>query len=135
MPLRDPIEKTRTPQEMAAARAELDSKSTEELFAATLEGKYEDDAAWEAIAVLRLRGTSEVFEVAKRYCLTENPRARARGLNVLAQLGAGKPDAERPFMAESVSISLDHRGDADADVVYPLLGRYPIWVLNQQLQL
>src|ERR1035438_7344151 len=98
MPLQYPIEESRTPEEIAAARAELERKSTEELFAAALEGEYDDDAAWEAVSVLRLRGTPEAFELARRYCESENPKARARGFNVLAQLGAGKPDAERPFM-------------------------------------
>jgi HEAT repeat protein len=107
----------RTVEEIAAARAELDPKSTQELFAATLEGEYDDDAAWEAVTVLRLRGTPEVFEAAKEYSQSENPRARARGLSVLAQLGAGKPDAERPFIAESVSIAISHLRDSDPDVV------------------
>jgi HEAT repeat protein len=117
MPSRDPIEERRTPEETAAARAELERKSTEELFVATLEGEYDDDAPWEAVSVLRLRGTSEVFEVARSYCQSDNPRARARGLNVLAQLGAGKSEAERPFMDESVSISIGHLRDPDPDTV------------------
>jgi len=117
MPLRDPIEESRTPEEIAAARAELERKSTEELFAATLEGEYDDDGAWEAVSVLQLRGTPEVFELARRYCESENPKARARGLSVLAQLGSGKPETERPFMAESVSIAIDHLRDSDPDAV------------------
>ena len=117
MPLRDPIEERRTPGEIASARAELERKTTEELFAATLIGEYDDDMAWEAVCVLRLRGTREVFEVAKRYCESENPKARARGLNVLSQLGAGTSEAERPFMAESVSIAIGHLPDADPDTV------------------
>ncbi len=115
MSLRDPIEEKRTPEEIASARAELERKTTEQLFAATLIGEYDDDAAWEAVSVLRLQGTPEVFEVAKRYCNSDNPKARARGLSVLAQLGAGKSDAERPFMAESVSIAIGHLRDADPD--------------------
>lgn len=107
----------RTAEEIAAARAELERKSTEELFASTLEGEYEDDAAWEAVTVLRLRGTPEVFELAREYSRSENPKVRARGLNVLAQLGAGKPDAERPFIAKSVSIAVSHLRDSDPEVV------------------
>ena len=117
MSLRDPIEEKRTPEEIASARAELERKTTEQLFAATLIGEYDDDTAWEAVSVLRLQGTPEVFEVAKRYCNSDNPKARARGLSVLAQLGAGKSDAERPFMAESVSIAIGHLRDADPDTV------------------
>ncbi len=116
---------TKTEHEAAAARAELKRKSTEELFAATLEGKYDDDSAWEAVSLLRLRGTPEVFELAKRYCESKNPKARARGLSVLAQLGAGKPDAERPFMADSVSIAIDHLRDSDEEAV-----RCAAWALS-----
>jgi HEAT repeat protein len=108
---------TRTVEEIAAARAELERKSTGELFAGTLEGEEDDDALWEAVTVLRLRGTSEVFEVAREYSQSENPKARARGLSVLAQLGAGKPEAERPFIAESVSIAIGHLRDSDPEVM------------------
>jgi HEAT repeat protein len=117
MSSRDPIEEKGTPQRVAAARGKLESKTTEELFTSALEGGYDDDAPWEAVSVLRQRGTLEVFEAAKRYCESENPKARARGLNVLAQLGAGKPEAERPFMPESVSIAIGHLRDADPDTV------------------
>lgn len=117
MPSQDRIEESRTPNQFAAARAEIEGKSTEALFAATLEGEYDDDGAWEAVAVLRLRGTKEVFELAKSYCESDNPKARARGLSVLAQLGAGKPEAERPFMDESVSIAISHLQDSSPEAV------------------
>lgn len=117
MPLQDRNVGSRTPEEIAAARAELESKSTEVLFAATLEGEYDDEVAWEAVSVLRLRATPEVFEWAKRYCESENPKARARGLSVLAQLGARKPEAERPFLDESVSIAISHLQDSSAEAV------------------
>lgn len=102
---------------MSGLRTELERKSTEELFAATLEGEHDDEAPWEAVTVLRLRGTRDVFETAKVYCALDNPRARERGLQVLAQLGAGKPDTERPFIADSVSIAIDHLQESDATVV------------------
>jgi len=125
MPSEESIEKTRAEHETAATRAELERRGTEELFAATLEGDYDDDAAWEAVSVLRLRGTKEVFEVAKRYCESGNPKARSRGLSVLAQLGAGKPDAERPFMPDCVSIAIDHLRDSDQETV-----RHAAWALS-----
>ena len=124
-PLEDPIQESETEHERAARRARLERKSTEELFAATLEGEDEDDVAWEAVRVLHLRGTSEVFEVAKRHCGSANPKARARGLSVLAQLGAGKPDADRPFIADSVSIAIDHLRDSDQEAV-----RSAAWALS-----
>lgn len=106
----------KTADEIAAARAKLNRKSSEEVFAATLEGEYDDDVAWEAVSVLRLRGTPEVFELATRYCESENPKARARGLSVLAQLGAGN-QTQNAFIGESVSIAITHLHDSNADVV------------------
>jgi HEAT repeat protein len=121
----NPMDETKTAEEIGAARAELQHKTTEELFAAALEGEDDDPAPWEAISVLRLRGTPEVFEVAKRHCQSDNPKARARGLSVLAQLGAGKPDAERPFVAESVSIAINQLGDTA-----PLVVSSAAWALS-----
>jgi len=77
MPSEELTERTRTADEDARTRAEFESKSTEELFAATLEGEYDDDAPWEAVSVLRLRGGAGVFEVAKLYCGSEDAKARA----------------------------------------------------------
>jgi HEAT repeat protein len=114
---KEPTERARTVDEGARTRENFEGKSTEELFAATLKGGYEDDAPWEAVSVLRLRGGAGVFEVAKRYCGSGDPKARARGLSVLAQLDAGKPDVERPFMAECVSIAIEHIRESDEEVV------------------
>lgn len=121
----EPLEKIETERGAGARRAEFERKRTEELFAATVEGDYDDDAAWEAVTVLRLRGTPEVFDAAKRYCESENPLARARGLSVLAQLGAGKPEAERPFVNDSVSIAIEHLRDTDEEAV-----RSAAWALS-----
>jgi HEAT repeat protein len=125
MSLEEPIEGTRTADEGGRAREDLKRKSTEELFAATLEGEYDDHAPWEAVSVLRLRGGARVFEVAKRYCRSEDKKARARGLSVLAQLDAGKPDGERPFIPECVSISIEHIRESDEEVV-----RCAAWALS-----
>ena len=55
MASKEPNERTRSADEDARTRADFEGKSTEELFAATLEGEYDDDAPWEAVSVLRLR--------------------------------------------------------------------------------
>lgn len=102
-----------------------DSRSAEELFAATLEGDCDDEAPWNAVRSLRLRGTPEVFELAKKYHRAENAVARARALDVLAQLGAGKPSTERPYLAESVSMAIYSMGDANDAVV-----RSAAWALS-----
>jgi len=101
-----------------AIRASEDPRSTPVLFAATLEGDYEGKAPWQAVTALRLRGTMEVFELAADYCRSRDPKARARGLDVLAQLGAGKPDAARPYLGRCVSIAIDLLQDPEAMVVY-----------------
>jgi HEAT repeat protein len=95
-----------------------ENSTTEELFQASLLGDYEDEAAWDAVRALRRRGTAEVFQMAVHYCQSPVPRKRARGLNVLAQLGAGKPPPERPHSDESVAIAIRHLGDKDAIVVH-----------------
>ena len=95
-----------------------DPRSTAELFAATLEGDYEDDAPWQAVAVLRLRGTMEVLVAAAEYTRSADPKARARGLDVLAQLGAGKADSERPPLNRCVSIAIESLKDSNPLVVH-----------------
>jgi hypothetical protein len=104
---------------------ELECKSTDELFASTVEGEYDDDAAQAVIRVLQLRGTPDVFEVARLYCESGNPIARARGLSVMAQLGAGKPDADRPWISKCVGVAIEHLKDPNAEVV-----RCAAWVLS-----
>ncbi|MGA2877667.1 MAG: HEAT repeat domain-containing protein [Bryobacteraceae bacterium] len=95
----------------------LENKTTEELFHATLEGDWEDETAWDAVHVLRLRGTEDVFHLAVIYCRSAVPVERGRGLNVLAQLGAGKPQSQRPHVEESVAIAIEHLCDEDPTVV------------------
>lgn len=125
MALEESTKPQRTADDIAAARKELERNSTEDLFAITLAGTDDDDTVWEAVSVLRLRGTPEVFDFAKLYCASENPTARARGLSILAQLGAGKPDAERPFIPESVSIAINHLQDSDPEAI-----RCAAWALS-----
>src|SRR5437016_4230792 len=125
MSLAEPINQAETAEEWAATRARLEGKTIEELFAASLEGEYDDNAPWAAVSLLRLRGTSEVFDVARNWCQSENPKARARGIDVLAQLGAGRADEQRPFMAESVSIAINRLGDTS-----PLVVHSAAWALS-----
>ena len=103
-----------TPEERLA----LENKTDEELFQAALQGDYDDEVAWEAVAVLRLRGTGKVFKLAAGYCRSPVALERARGLNVLAQLGARKSKSERPHFDESVAIAIHHLRDQDELVVY-----------------
>jgi HEAT repeat protein len=94
-----------------------DLRSIAELFAATLAGDYEDEEAWDAVATLRMRGTEDVYEAAVQLCSSDDAKSRARGLDVLGQLSAGKPDAERPHLHDCVSRAIRHLSDPDSTVV------------------
>ncbi len=95
----------------------MNPRTTDDLFQASLQGDYEDEAAWDAVAALRLRGTDDVFQLAVKYAESAEPRERARGLNVLGQLGAGRPISERPHFDDCVAIAIDHLHDSDSLVV------------------
>jgi hypothetical protein len=99
-------------------------KGVAELFAATFEGGYEDDAPWDAVRELRWRNTDEVFQLAAAYCRSDIAIRRARGLDVLGQLGAGRPAAERPHFDECVSIAIAHLGKAS-----PIVAHSAAWAL------
>jgi len=96
----------------------LDDQSSEEMFLVSLEGDYEDDSAWDAVRVLRRRNTEEVFQLATMHLNSETPKHRARAMDVLAQLGAGKPTSERVQPDECVALALAHLSDPDALVVH-----------------
>ena len=64
-----------------------DPRTTGELFEVTTQGDPDEQAAWEAVSALRLRNTEEVFQIAVHYTEPADPHKRARGLDVLAQLG------------------------------------------------
>ncbi|MFI5387641.1 MAG: HEAT repeat domain-containing protein [Fimbriimonadales bacterium] len=59
----------------------------DDLFARTLEGDYDDDAPWEAVWSLHRMGTREVFEYASSWIKSSRPLKRARGFDIVAQLG------------------------------------------------
>lgn len=65
----------------------MQAEKIDELFAATLVGDYEADAPWEAVHALRRIGSREVFDRAAEWCQSTDSLVRARGLDVLAQLG------------------------------------------------
>jgi HEAT repeat protein len=63
--------------------------SIDELFAETLNGEYDADAPWEAVRDLRRLGSRAVFDRAVAWCGSRDSLKRARGADVLAQLGRG----------------------------------------------
>ena len=114
--------------------------STDELFAETLKGEYDDEAPWHAVNALRRVGSREVLKTASDWCRSDEPRKRARGADVLAQLGETADHPENSFPEESFNIvaalaesekhieplssavhALGHIGDPRA---IPLLVRY-----------
>ena len=82
----------------------MTGRDIDELFAQTLSGDYEDEALWEAVHVLRRLGTREVFEKAVEWCKSDNPLGRARGADVLAQLGKTPEHRSNGFPEESYSV-------------------------------
>jgi HEAT repeat protein len=102
-----------------------DPRTNEELFLASLQEDYEDEAAWDAIGVLRRRGTQEVLQLAVRNCQSTVPLERARGLDVLAQLGARNPQSERAHFNDSVTIAIEYLRDQD-----PLVVHSAAWALS-----
>jgi len=68
----------------------------ETLFAQTLLGDYEDDAAWAAVVALRQNGSREIFERAAAWCLSDDPLKRARAADILCQRRRAPGTAEKP---------------------------------------
>lgn len=76
----------------------------DELFSRTLEGEYEDDAPRDAVRELRRLGTRDVFEIASQWCRSLDPLRRARGLDVVAQLGKTFEHRQNSFPEDSFDL-------------------------------
>jgi HEAT repeat protein len=75
-----------------------------EVFAQTLTGDYDDDLPWDAVRTLQTTGSREVFEWAADWCRSEEPLKRARGLDILAQLGKTVEHPQNNFPEECFSL-------------------------------
>jgi HEAT repeat protein len=82
----------------------MTSEPIDELFAKTLVGDYEDDAPWRAVRELHRVGSREVFDKAAEWCRSKAPLFRARGLDVLAQIGKTADHPCNSFPDESFSV-------------------------------
>lgn len=80
------------------------SEPVDEVFARTLLGDYDDDAPWAAVRELHRAGTREVFDKAAEWCHSTEPLKRARGADVLAQLGRTSDDPSNKFPNESFEV-------------------------------
>lgn len=67
--------------------AEMNQQEIDKLFVQASSGGYEDDAPWEAVSALRRMGTPEVFDRAAEWCNSPTSLLRARGADVLSQIG------------------------------------------------
>ena len=91
--------------------AMIESEATiQQLFAETLRGDYEDDAPWAPVRMLRQLGTREVFDIAADWCTSEDPLKRARGIDVLAQLGKTAEHPKNAFPEESYAAVINVLG-------------------------
>ena len=76
----------------------------QELFARTLSGDYDDDQPWEAVRDLHRLGTREVFDIAAEWCHSADPLMRARGADVIAQLGKTADHPSNNFPQEAFAV-------------------------------
>lgn len=93
-----------SPSSHFAKIAPMPPSDIDELFAQTLRGAYDDDAPWEAVHSLRQIGTRQVFEMAVRWVESPEPLVRARGLDVLAQLGKTAQHPSNSFPQECYAV-------------------------------
>jgi HEAT repeat protein len=85
----------------------MDLQQMDRLFAQTLTGDYDDESPWNAVRALHGIGSREVFHRAVHWCSSDNPLKRARGADVLAQLGTTSENPGNKFPEESFSIVSD----------------------------
>jgi HEAT repeat protein len=76
----------------------------DEIFSQTLTGKYDDESPWEAVRTLHRTGGREVFDRAAEWCRSDDPLKRARGADVIAQLGRTVDHPSNNFPEECFSV-------------------------------
>jgi hypothetical protein len=106
-----------TPDAMDAAiqeerrRALADPRSDEDLIRLASQDDDDNSEVWDAIGVLRFRGSDAIWQRAAAMTRSEQPLERRRGFDILAQLGI--PERQRP--EETLALILDaleHEQDA-----------------------
>jgi len=92
----------------------MSSDQLDEIFAQTLTGDYDDESPWKAVRKLHNIGSRQVFDRAAAWCSSDNPLKRARGADVLAQLGAARDHPQQTFRDEAFSVvSTLAKGETD----------------------
>jgi HEAT repeat protein len=79
----------------------------EKIFAQTLAGEYDDESPWEALRTLHRTGGREVCDRAAEWCRSDDSLKRARGADVLAQLGRTADHPSNDFPGECFSVVSD----------------------------
>ena len=74
------------------------------LFERTLLGEYDDDGAWDAVRALWHIGSRGVFERAAEWCTATDLLRRARGADILAQIGKTAEHPTTLYAEESFPI-------------------------------
>jgi HEAT repeat protein len=82
----------------------MTTANIDDLFAQAILGDYDNDDAWEAIRTLHSTGTREVFEKAAAWCRSKEPLKRARGADILGQLGKTSDHPAALFPDESFKV-------------------------------
>jgi HEAT repeat protein len=82
----------------------MDLKQMDGLFAQTLTGDYDDASPWEAVRTLHLIGDREVCARAVEWCRSDDSLRRARGADILAQLGRAVDHPNNNFPEECFSV-------------------------------
>lgn len=82
----------------------METEAVDEIFARTLLGDHDDAAPWAAVRELHNLGTRRVFDRAAEWCSSTEPLKRARGADVLAQLGRTADHPENNFPEDSFAI-------------------------------
>ena len=82
----------------------MDSVQIDKLFAQTLAGNYDDHSAWEAVSALQRLRSHEVCSRAIEWCSSDQPLKRARGADVLGQLGNTMESSLVEFSEERFSV-------------------------------
>lgn len=81
----------------------MEPKQIDELFAQTLAGGYDDELPWVAVRTLHGMGSHEVLDRAAKWCASDTPLQRARGADILAQLGRTADHPGNTFPEECFS--------------------------------
>jgi HEAT repeat protein len=81
-------------------------ENIDELFSVALTGNREDDAAWKAVTELHHLGTREILDRALTLTRSTEAQHRARGADILGQLGCLSKDPSKTFGPERLQALL-----------------------------